>query len=245
VRGQRWPTDRFRQLLTVATEKVWCHPVHPCWYRQISIAVAQKHVQGAEAFVNRLDDTTPQADPDVAFAWQSGQRPLQRGQTYGLDGAFPTKLQPALLHVYSQVSSKWHRFLNLGGTGTFTRVHSLPETTTTSGPSHHPSTGEMPIWTSTPGLKRKRQDQVSHAGPGPKKKKTPRTKLDPAHPREQPPLSLSPNFLQPLPDWRVILCTTHRCCYTRQNIARHLLEKHKLMRNQRLFIENGQFQAMA
>lgn len=58
------------------------------------------HVQGAEVFVNRLDDTTPQADPDVAFAWPSGHRPLQLAQTYGLDGAFPTKLQPALRHVY-------------------------------------------------------------------------------------------------------------------------------------------------
>ena len=37
--------------------------------------------------------------------------------------------------------------------------------------------------------------------------------------------SLLPDFLEILPEWRVILCTTHRGCYTRHNISRHLPEK--------------------
>jgi hypothetical protein len=49
----------------------------------------------------------------VVFAWQSGHRPIQRAYTYGLDGAFPDSLQPALLRVYKWVSSEWHRFLQL------------------------------------------------------------------------------------------------------------------------------------
>jgi hypothetical protein len=36
---------------------------------------------------------------------------MQRARTYGLDGAFPDTLQPALLRVYQWVSSEWHRFL--------------------------------------------------------------------------------------------------------------------------------------
>ena len=47
------------------------------------------------------------------FAWQSGHRPLQRGTTYGLDGAFPTLLQPQLLEPYQWASSRWHEFLHL------------------------------------------------------------------------------------------------------------------------------------
>jgi hypothetical protein len=113
LHGQCWSTARFHQLLTAATRKVWCHPVHPHWYRQISIAVAEKHVRGAHAFINQLNDKSPHADPDVAFAWQSGHRPVQRAQTYSLDSAFPTKLQPALLHAYAQVSHMWHCFLHL------------------------------------------------------------------------------------------------------------------------------------
>jgi hypothetical protein len=39
---------------------------------------------------------------------------LQRSITYGLDGAFPNQLQPALLQLYLRVSKKWHDFLRLG-----------------------------------------------------------------------------------------------------------------------------------
>ena len=49
---------------------------------------------------NRIDDKGPEADLNVVFAWQSGHRPLQRGTNYGLDGAFPTQMQPALLRAY-------------------------------------------------------------------------------------------------------------------------------------------------
>jgi len=45
------------------------------------------------------------------FAWQSGHRPLQRGTGYGIDGAYPDSLQPALLRVYYWASTEWHRFL--------------------------------------------------------------------------------------------------------------------------------------
>jgi hypothetical protein len=49
---------------------------------------------------------------NVVFAWQSGHRPIQRATTYGLDGAFPTQLQPALLRAYEWASTRWHEFLH-------------------------------------------------------------------------------------------------------------------------------------
>lgn len=60
---------------------------------------------------NRFDDRGPNADPNVAFAWQSRHRPIVRNSNYGLDGAFPTQLQPSLLRVYKWVSTRWHEFL--------------------------------------------------------------------------------------------------------------------------------------
>jgi hypothetical protein len=60
---------------------------------------------------NRYDDKSLEADLNVVFAWQSGHRPLQRGTTYGLDGAYPTQLQPALLRAYEWASTRWHEFL--------------------------------------------------------------------------------------------------------------------------------------
>ncbi|PVH91702.1 hypothetical protein DM02DRAFT_663702 [Periconia macrospinosa] len=58
-------------------------------------------------------DRSTEADINVVFAWQSGHRPLQRGTTYGIDGAFPDSLQPALLRIYEWASNEWHKFLQL------------------------------------------------------------------------------------------------------------------------------------
>ncbi|KAJ5606699.1 hypothetical protein N7510_009480 [Penicillium lagena] len=63
---------------------------------------------------NRFDDQGPNVDLNVAFAWQSGHRPIARATNYGLDGAFPTQLQPSLLRAYEWVSTRWHEFLRQG-----------------------------------------------------------------------------------------------------------------------------------
>ncbi|KJZ70098.1 hypothetical protein HIM_10501 [Hirsutella minnesotensis 3608] len=73
-------------------------------YRQLSIAITERHVRAVGGHFNRYDDTSPHGDPGAAFAWQSGHRPRQRHSTYGLDGAYPGQLQPALLQLYLQVS---------------------------------------------------------------------------------------------------------------------------------------------
>ncbi|RKK10802.1 hypothetical protein BFJ66_g16872 [Fusarium oxysporum f. sp. cepae] len=44
-------------------------------YRQISIAITERHVHDAAIRFNRFDDTTGTAGPEVAYAWQSGHRP--------------------------------------------------------------------------------------------------------------------------------------------------------------------------
>ena len=80
-------------------------------YRQISIAITERHVHAAAARFNRFDDTTGTAGHEVAYAWRSGHRPMQRHTTYGLDVAYPDHLQPALLRAYDRVSASWHTFL--------------------------------------------------------------------------------------------------------------------------------------
>ncbi|KAI4192683.1 MAG: hypothetical protein LQ350_008592, partial [Teloschistes chrysophthalmus] len=82
-------------------------------YRQLSIAVTEKYIKQISRPFNRYDDKSSHADLDVAFAWQSGHRPLQRGTTYGIDSAFPDSLQPALLRIYHWVSKEWHSFLRI------------------------------------------------------------------------------------------------------------------------------------
>lgn len=80
-------------------------------YRQLAIAITAKHVREVHTPFNRYDDRSGDADINVTFAWQSGHRPLQRGITYGLDGAYPFRLQPPLLRAYEWASTRWHEFI--------------------------------------------------------------------------------------------------------------------------------------
>jgi hypothetical protein len=82
-------------------------------YRQLGIAISEKHVRGVARPFDRHNDRTRNAPCDIAFAWQSGHRPIQLSTTYGLDGAFPTHLQPRLLQIYAAVSTEWHVFLDM------------------------------------------------------------------------------------------------------------------------------------
>jgi hypothetical protein len=48
-----------------------------------------------------------------------------------------------------------------------------------------------------------------------------------------------PPYLRVLPQYRVVLCTTHGCCYTRQKLPRHLLETHYIKGRSRKQIESS------
>jgi hypothetical protein len=104
-------TEELTKLLKSCTESATGVALGVRVYRQLTIAITEKHIKQMSQPFNRYDDTTSEADSGVAFAWQSGHRPIQRGTSYGLDGAFPDSLQPALLRVYKWVSEEWHRFL--------------------------------------------------------------------------------------------------------------------------------------
>jgi hypothetical protein len=88
------------KALQEMTKKHFDEPIGVHLYRQLSIAITEKHVKRISKPFNLYDDRNPAADLEVVFSWQSGHCPLQRGITYGLDGAFPDSLQPALLRVY-------------------------------------------------------------------------------------------------------------------------------------------------
>ncbi|EWY79398.1 hypothetical protein FOYG_17443 [Fusarium oxysporum NRRL 32931] len=114
-RNSFWSTKTFSEELKRISSTV---PGIPCeigvqLYRQLSIAITEKHVRTATSGFNRFDDTACAASEDAAFAWQSGHRPMQRYSTYGLDGAFPDQLQPALLRIYARISADWHKFLSI------------------------------------------------------------------------------------------------------------------------------------
>ncbi|KAJ0139660.1 hypothetical protein HZ326_17414 [Fusarium oxysporum f. sp. albedinis] len=95
-----WSTERLSNTVRRFTQEVWDKGITLRLLRQICIGIADKHVREVSRPFNRFDDRTDTADRGVVFAWSSGHRPLQRARTYGLDGAFPTHLQPQLLERY-------------------------------------------------------------------------------------------------------------------------------------------------
>ncbi|OWT42309.1 hypothetical protein VFPPC_18572 [Pochonia chlamydosporia 170] len=108
-----WQSTRFNEVLKRSTHKLWGHAVNSQVMRQLSIGITKKHVQDIHEPFNRFDDKGPNANRNVVFPWQSGHRPAESGRTYGVDGAFPTTLQPQLLDLYQWASMKWHEFLGV------------------------------------------------------------------------------------------------------------------------------------
>ncbi|KAH7136196.1 hypothetical protein EDB81DRAFT_901850 [Dactylonectria macrodidyma] len=89
----------FYNILTKATLEVWQQVVNVRLYRQLAIAVTKKHVREVHTLFNRYDDCSSDAD-------------INRGITYGLDRAYPFRLQPPLLRAYEWASTRWHEFLH-------------------------------------------------------------------------------------------------------------------------------------
>jgi hypothetical protein len=108
-----WKADVLTKALRVHTQDICKTKIGIQVYRQLSIAITEKHVKQISRPFHLNDDRSAQADMEVAFAWQSGHRPNQRGTSYGIDGAFPDSLQPALLRVYRWTSDQWHHFIDL------------------------------------------------------------------------------------------------------------------------------------
>lgn len=109
--GSAWRPSRLTAILKKATLRVWGSELNVQLYRHLAIGITEKHVREIHTPFNRYDDTSQNADLNVVLAWQSGHRPLQRGITYGLDGAYPHQLQPALLRAYEWASTRWHEFI--------------------------------------------------------------------------------------------------------------------------------------
>lgn len=112
--NKSWKPSRLTAVLRKLTKQTAGVELGVQIYRQLSIAITERHLAHISKPFNRFDDKTAEADLDVALAWQSGHRPMQRGTSYGIDAAYPDSLQPALLRVYRWTSSIWHKFLGQG-----------------------------------------------------------------------------------------------------------------------------------
>ncbi|KZL78863.1 hypothetical protein CI238_13008 [Colletotrichum incanum] len=99
--AEPWPPSRLSRLIKKASARVWGNEgVSTRLLRQLSVEITDKHVRHMGRPFNLYDDRIPEANRNVVFAWQTGHRPLQRARTYELDGAYPARLQPAVIERY-------------------------------------------------------------------------------------------------------------------------------------------------
>ena len=87
--------------------------------RRILIAITKVHVKeitGHFAKDNRAWRDVLMNNPDFnIFAWQAGHQQSTNVAIYGLDAAFPGRLQPELMEQYRRISRLWHRWLGILG----------------------------------------------------------------------------------------------------------------------------------
>ena len=82
-------------------------------YRQIAVAMSKKHIP---AMLKPFDAHAPN-DYDgflKLLAFQTGHKPATHAGAYALENAFPSKLQPDLIHRYLANSDIWHEFAMIG-----------------------------------------------------------------------------------------------------------------------------------
>ena len=109
--GNPWSVARMTAILNGAARQVWNQRLTSRIYRQIAIGITERHVREVYTPFNRFDEHG-QLSANLAFSWQSGHRQQERLATYGLDGAYPHKLQPSLLRAYERVSTLYHEFIH-------------------------------------------------------------------------------------------------------------------------------------
>jgi len=76
-------------------------------YRHMAFAIARHYIPEAAKNFEREDD------PRQVISWQGGHSKGTNVMRYGIDSAYPTRLQPELLADYWQASQAWHAFLCL------------------------------------------------------------------------------------------------------------------------------------
>jgi hypothetical protein len=67
--GKPWAPTRITKRVGTASKQVWSRGVNARVYRQLAIGITEKHVREVHSPFNRYDDTSSDADLNVAFAW--------------------------------------------------------------------------------------------------------------------------------------------------------------------------------
>jgi len=110
-----WEGDVLSDILQRESEARLTVKINLWAYRHIVIAIAKAHVKEIAAHFEKDDALWRQmlaSNPNFnVFSWQAGHKRATNVSTYGLDQAYPGRLQPELLYEYLRISQIWHQWL--------------------------------------------------------------------------------------------------------------------------------------
>jgi len=101
-----WDNGELCDVITAESKRVLGFEINISSWRQIVTAVTNIHVQ-------KFGKERQTADQmyEALWAWQAGHKLGTRNENYGLDAAFPSRLQAQMLCLYLALSQCWHEWL--------------------------------------------------------------------------------------------------------------------------------------
>ncbi|KAH8797898.1 hypothetical protein F5884DRAFT_814251 [Xylogone sp. PMI_703] len=115
-----WPTEALTNVMKESSIRHGLPIVFSTQiYRQVAIALTKTLIiprvyQSDRQHRVLREYTDPESEfCHRLFAWQAGHGLLEHTKVYGLNGAYPTTMQPELLKLYHKVSAAWHAWLEL------------------------------------------------------------------------------------------------------------------------------------
>jgi hypothetical protein len=84
-------------------------------WRHIIIGIVKAHIEEIAPFLGKDEKACREIlETDIyrtIFPWLAGHQGRTNVSVYGLDAAFPGRIQPALLRIYRRISRIWHHWL--------------------------------------------------------------------------------------------------------------------------------------
>ena len=115
--NQCWTGVQLSEILQEESLKRLRVKINLWAWRHIIIGITKAHLEEIAPFFSRDEKVCKERlDKNIyysIFPWQAGYQPRINLSVYGLDAAFPGRVQPALLRFYRRISRIWHCWLGL------------------------------------------------------------------------------------------------------------------------------------
>jgi hypothetical protein len=107
-------TNDLSAIISKQTKKVLGTPLATASYRQATLAIAKKHIATIAKPLDPYSARTGSNALLLGVAHQAGHTIQTLMDSYAINKAYPTRLQPELIYQYKIVSELWHQWLQLG-----------------------------------------------------------------------------------------------------------------------------------